>query len=124
LCAEAGRDDLGADALAEAHALAIPDLDVMEMLTLDLARATRLMSMNRPEEAVDALQVELAEVAKREFELGDWYANEALAEALALAGRGREAVRVWRAVETRRLNRCTRLTPRLLARRARIFRTV
>jgi len=124
LCAEAANIELGEEALAQARALANPNIDVPQILTLDLAQATRLISLNRPDEAVTMLQEELEQVNERHFELADWYANEALAEALAAGGRGREAIRAWRAVEARRLSRCTRLTPRLLARRARIFRSV
>jgi hypothetical protein len=123
LCAEAGRADLGLDALAEARSLAIPGLDIASLLTLNLAEATRLMLVKRTDEAVALLEGNRSAAVIRGNVFVDWYAAEAMAEALAIEGRVAEAKRLWAGTESLRLSRCTRLTPRLLARRARIMRT-
>jgi tetratricopeptide (TPR) repeat protein len=124
LCAEAGMVELGLDAQAEARALVIPGLDVFQLMTLDLAEATRLMQAKRTDEAIVLLEGNRSGAAARGHVFVGWYATEAMAEALAIAGRTAEARRLWSKVEGLRLRRCARLTPRLLARRTRIMRGV
>jgi hypothetical protein len=124
LSAEAGMVELGRETMAEARALAIPGLDIFQLITLDFAEATRLMMTNQTDEAIALFGTIRSEAASRGTELGQWYAAETMAEALAIAGRGAEAIQTWKSIETLRLSRCSRLTPRLLARRGRIMRRV
>lgn len=123
LSAEAGCMELGRDTLMEARSLAVPGLDVLQLTTLDFAQATGLMNAGRAEEAISLFQATRAATASRSAVLAEWYSIEGMAEALALAGRRPEGIRLWRSVEAERLSRCTRLTPRLLARRGRIMRS-
>jgi len=121
LCAEASVWEQGADALTEARSLAIPGLDLMSIMTQDLAEATTLMAEREAGAAVKLLEGIQSTAVDRGFELPHWYATEAMAEALTIEGRVSEGKRVWAGIQAHRLGRCARLTPRLLARRSRIM---
>jgi tetratricopeptide (TPR) repeat protein len=121
LCAEANELESCQDALAEARSLGIPGLDIFRLVTLDLAEATYLMAVKRTDEAIALLESNRAICAQRGHEPADWYSVEAKAEALAIAGRVTEAKRLWSQIQAIRLGHCTRLTPRHMARRARIM---
>ena len=122
LCAESGNLELCSAALHEARSLAIPNLDIYQLITLDLAEATRLMAIKDTDEAISLLDKNCITFSKYGNVPGEWYSLEAKSEALAISGKNEEAKRLWTDVERQRLSRCTRLTPRVLARRARIMR--
>jgi tetratricopeptide (TPR) repeat protein len=122
LYAEARKLDLVDESLAEARSLVIDRLDVFRAMAIKLGEATRLMYSSCVDEAIALFDELIDENKRRECKPGYWYASEAKAEALALRGDLAEAVRLWQTTERSRLSQCTRLTPRLLARKMRIFR--
>jgi len=122
LCAEARQLERAEEALEEARHLVIDEFDRQRILTMKFAEANINMHRGDFDESVRMLRW-LVSASREHYSLpGIWYANEALAEALLVRGDLAEARHVWIANEKSRLSFCTRLTPRLQARRSRIFR--
>lgn len=88
-------------------------------MVLDLAAATGLAEQD-PEQAVRMLEAGERASAARGWQLAVLYQREARALALRRLGALDEALRVWDSAERRRKALGMRLTPRLLARKARI----
>lgn len=123
LCAEARHLDQADEALNEAKPLVIDQFDQPRIQTISYARAIVHMHRGNCDESVQMLRT-LASISYNDhYSLpGIWYANEGLSDALMSRGDLAEARSIWLANEKSRLSFCTRLTPRLQARRSRVLR--
>ncbi len=121
LAAEAGDGDRSIEGAARVEALRPTELDLWVGLVLGLAEAARLVAAQRPVEAAALLNALCVRSAEEGFPLRRLCAQEAEAEALALAGQTRQAVALWNGAETVRRESGLRLTPRLLAKKRRIL---
>ncbi len=122
LCAEARQLDQADEALEEARKLVIDQFDRWRILTMKYAEAILHMHRRNCDESIRMFE-SLAAANQEHYSLpGIWYANEGLSDALMSRGDLAEARSIWLANEKSRLSFCTRLTPRLQARRSRVLR--
>lgn len=124
LCAEAQRLEQAEDALVEAKRLVVGQFEKLRLHGIWHAEALICLYRNEAAEAIRLFRQLLQANEQHNAQPGIWYASEALCVALAEYGNYDEAKRLWAANEKKRRSMCSRMTPRVLAQKSRVFRSV
>lgn len=119
--AESGLIDTATQTIAQGEALIQGPQDRGFKFNLLLARAEVESCLQHGERAAALLEAAIASAEAAGLEVMRWYLLESRAEVAYREGQMQFAHSLWRSVEADRMNECVRLTPRVLARKHRIF---